>query len=167
MKKKRIYTWKAIFISPHIPFNRNVGSELKWVNLHRCSNAPQSSSGSFAGENSSSKLHNVETRTFCSSNDAGSEFINSISGRHTMWSWKAVRSNCTDLDNECRHFAAASRTSGNVDFIPASISFIKLSFSITLLRISSSLEHMEAMHLNALCKEWYEITPYLKNNLPV
>jgi K+-transporting ATPase A subunit len=78
-----ILTWKAMFISAQLPFNLKATSEC-FVSSHNISTAPDSNIGSFAGENSSSKLQMVDVTTVSNSED-GSPFTvsKSISGRQT------------------------------------------------------------------------------------
>lgn len=67
-----------------LPFNRKAGSVLL-VRSHNISTAPDSNIGSFAGENSNSKLQMVDVTTVNSSED-GSPTNRSINGLQTEWS---------------------------------------------------------------------------------
>lgn len=70
-----------MFISAQLPFKRNAAS-LLFVNSHSISIAPDSSIGSFEGENSKSKLQIVLVTTVNNS-DEGLPSIRSIKGRQT------------------------------------------------------------------------------------
>lgn len=70
-----------MFISAQLPFKRNAAS-LLFVNSHNISIAPDSSIGSFEGENSKSKLQIVLVTTVNNS-DEGLPSIRSIKGRQT------------------------------------------------------------------------------------
>lgn len=68
-------------MSAQLPLRRSAGS-LCFVSSHSISTAPDSSIGSLAGENSSSRLQIVDVTTVSSSSE-GSPTSRSISGRHT------------------------------------------------------------------------------------
>lgn len=70
----------------YVPFNFNDVSGL-FVNEHSNWIAPCSNIGSLAGENSNSKLHNVDDATVRSSSHGGGILVNkAIKGRQTEWS---------------------------------------------------------------------------------
>ena len=73
--------WKARFISAQLPFNLSAASGFL-VSSHRMSTAPDSTIGSLAGENSSSRLQMVEVTTVRSSFD-GCPVKRDMRGRQT------------------------------------------------------------------------------------
>lgn len=113
--------WKVMFINAQMPFSRSASSVF-CVSWHNSSIAPNSTIGSFAGENSKSKLQIVDVTTVSNSFD-GDPDDNAINGRHTKWSWNVVLNCWTDRDKECKHRTAANRTSAHGSPSPAKTSY--------------------------------------------
>uniref|UniRef100_A0A147BFY9 Uncharacterized protein n=1 Tax=Ixodes ricinus TaxID=34613 RepID=A0A147BFY9_IXORI len=140
--------WKAMFIRAQQPLSRSAGSSRR-VSPHSSSTAPHSKMGSLLGENSSSRLQSVDEATRRMS--SGALCSRHMRGRHTAWSWKVVRSCCTDRDKLCRHRTAASRTRPLVSDRLDTTCSIRESVSIIRLRMSSSLAPRAPKALKAAC----------------
>lgn len=96
--------------------------------------------GSLDGENSNSRLHNVDEATTIQSTLGLGDSKIEIRGFHTEWSWNVVLRCWTDLEKECKQpTAAICKLTSLLSWRDSLRWFMRSSVLMIFLRISSSV----------------------------